>query len=111
MSLYYVQKLLYKLNRDPAVRERYKADPESLLAEYELTAEEREALDKPDIGLLYVYGVNGQLLMHYAALHGIEWFDYLEAMREGIRRHGPVRTGLYTMKGSGENPGEAQVRG
>lgn len=111
MSLYYVQKLLFQLNRDPAIRERFRNSPETLLDEYELTDEEHQALAKPDIGLLYVYGVNGQLLMHYAALHGMEWFDYLEAMREGIRRHGPVRAGLYTMKGTGENPGEEQVRG
>lgn len=103
MSLYYVQKLLYQLNRDPLVRARYQDDPVRLLAEYELTGEELEALRKPDIGLLYVYGVNGQLLMHYAALNGIEWFEYLEAMREGVRRHGPVRTGLYAMKDGGKD--------
>lgn len=110
MSLYYVQKLIYQLNRDPAVRERYRKDPAAVLRDYDLTDEEREALDKPDVGLLYVYGVNGQLLMHYAAMRGMEWFAYLEAMREGIRKYGPVRAGIYAMKGTGENPGEAQVR-
>ena len=96
MSLYCAQKLLYQLNRDPAVRQRFEEDFESLLAEYELTEEEREALRKPDIGLLYVMGVNGQILMHYAALRGYEWNAYLEAMRDGERKYGPVRTGLYT---------------
>ena len=37
MSLYYIQKLIYQLNRDPAVRRRLDEDFESLLAEYELT--------------------------------------------------------------------------
>ena len=96
MSLYYTQKLLYLLNRDPSVRRRFEVDFEGLLAEYELTQEEREALRKPDIGLLYVMGVNGQILMHYAALRGYEWNAYLEAMRDGEREYGPVRTGLYT---------------
>ncbi len=96
MSLYYIQKLIYQLNRDPAVRRRLDEDFESLLAEYELTEEERAALRKPDIGLLYVMGVNGQILMHYAALRGYEWNAYIEAMREGERKYGPVRTGLYT---------------
>ena len=68
-------------------------DFESLLAEYELTAEEQNALRDPDIGLLYVMGVNGQILMHYAALRGFEWNAYIEAMREGERKYGPVRTG------------------
>ena len=97
MSLYYVQKLLYQLNRDPEIRKRFESDRETVLAGYELTAEELEAIRKPDIGLLYVLGVNGQILMHYAAMRGFEWNAYLEAMREGVRRHGPVRAGIYKL--------------
>lgn len=96
MSLYYTQKLLYQLNRDPALRCRLQEDLEGLLAEYELTEEERRAIREPDVGLLYVMGVNGQILMHYAALRGYEWNAYIEAMRDGERKYGPVRTGLYT---------------
>lgn len=96
MSLYYTQKLLYQLNRDAATAHRFKQDPDGLLAEYELTEEERDAIRRPDIGLLYVMGVNGQILMHFAALCGYEWNAYIEAMREGERKYGPVRTGLYT---------------
>ena len=96
MSLYYTQKLLYQLNRDLAVRRRLQEDLEGLLAEYELTEEERSAIREPDIGLLYVMGVNGQILMHYAAFRGYEWNAYIEAMREGERKYGPVRTGLYS---------------
>jgi hypothetical protein len=101
MSLYHVQKLLYQLNRDPSVRARYEHSFETLLADYELTDEERRAIREPDIGLLYVMGVNGQILMHYAALRGFEWDRYIEAMREGERRYGPVRTGLYVRAGEG----------
>lgn len=97
MSLYYLQKILFQLNRDPAVHKRFAEDFDALLADYELTPEETEALRKPDIGLLYVLGVNGQLLMHYAAMCGLPWGDYIEAMREGVRRHGPVRAGIYTL--------------
>ena len=96
MSLYYTQKLLFELNRDPAARRRLEADLEALLDEYELTDEERRAIREPDVGLLYVMGVNGQILMHYAALRGYEWSAYIEAMREGERKYGPVRTGLYS---------------
>lgn len=96
MSLYYTQKLLFQLNRDPAARRRIDADLEGLLAEYELTEEERRAIREPDVGLLYVMGVNGQILMHYAAMRGYEWNAYIEAMREGERKYGPVRTGLYS---------------
>ena len=102
MSLYHVQKLLYRLNRDSHTRERYERDFESLLQEFDLTDEEREALRKPDIGLLYVMGVNGQILMHYAALRQFPWDEYIQAMRDGLAKHGQVRAGLYaTTDGKG----------
>ena len=97
VSLYYVQKLLYQLNRDPTVRKRFDSGRGELLDEYELTDDERTALKSGDVGLLYVMGVNGQLLMHYAALLGQPWDVYISAMREGVRKHGPVRAGLYSM--------------
>jgi hypothetical protein len=97
MSLYQLQKIIYQLNRDPSVRARFDTDFEGLLADYELTDEERAALRKPDVGLLYVLGVNGQLLMHYAALRGFPWNDYIQAMRDGVKQHGPVRAGIYAM--------------
>lgn len=97
MSLYTLQKLLYQLNRDPHTRARFAADRDGLLSEYRLSAEERRAVEERDIGLLYVLGVNGQLLMHYAAFCGLEWDAYIAAMREGVRRHGPVRAGIYAM--------------
>jgi hypothetical protein len=97
MSLYYIQMFLYQLNRDPAVQRRFRDDLEGLLSEYDLSDEERAAIRARDVGLLYVLGVNGQILMHYGALIGLEWNEYLEAMRQGVARHGPVRAGLYAM--------------
>ncbi len=96
MSLYAVQKFIYQVNRDPGVKRRHEQDPQGLLDEYELTPQERRALSEPDLGYLYVMGVNGQLLMHFAALHGFEWNAYLEALKQGELRYGPVRTGLYS---------------
>ena len=97
MSLYYLQKLLYNLNRDELVQQRFKSDLQGLLDEYELTAEERQAVVMHDIGKLYVLGVNGQLLMHLSALIGQPWTEYIAAMREGVARYGPVRAGIYAM--------------
>ena len=97
MSLYQLQKFLYDINRDPGVQGIYRADLEGLLDRYELTSEERSALATGDIGLIYVLGANGQLLMHYAAFLGMSWPDYIQAMREGIAQHGPVRAGIYAM--------------
>ena len=103
MSLYQLQEFLYVLNRDEAAQQKYRADIDSLIGEYDLSDEEAQALRDGDIGLLYVLGVNGQILMHYAAFLGIEWFDYLDLMREGIDKHGPVRDGVYAMTGGGQS--------
>ena len=102
MSLYYVQKLLYELNRSEDLQKQFFADKDSVLKDFSLTDEEKNALTKPDIGLLYVLGVNGQILMHYAAMCGYAWPEYIESMRDGLEEHGDVRAGLYaTTDGKG----------
>ena len=102
MSLYQVQKFLYNLNRDEQMQQVFADNKNKALANYDLTEEEHAALEYGDIGLLYVLGVNGQILMHYAAYLQIEWFDYLQAMRDGVDKHGPVRAGIYAMTGGGK---------
>ena len=97
MSLYQMQKFLFDINRDQAVQQRFLVERTQVLSAYDLTAEERDAIIAGDIGLLYVLGANGQLLMHYAALLGMEWSAYIAAMRDGVRKYGPVRAGLYSM--------------
>ena len=99
MSLYNVQKFLYELNRDERVQQAYRTDSSAAVADYDLDDTERGALLEPDIGLLYHLGVNGQILMHFAAFCGIEWTDYLQRMRDGVERHGPVRAGVYALAG------------
>ena len=99
MSLYAVQKFLYQLNRSPEFQSRYRDDQHGSLAGYDLSDDEAAALVGPDVGYLFHLGVNGQILMHFAAFHGIEWADYLQRMRDGIAEHGPVREGVYAMTG------------
>lgn len=102
MSLYHLSKLLYELNRNEDLKRRFAADRNEVVAGRDLTDEERQAFVESDIGLLYVLGVNGQILMHYAALCGIAWADYLQMMRDGVKKHGPVRAGVYAMMSSPE---------
>lgn len=97
MSLYGMQKFLYHLNREPKVQVRYGTERAVLLGEYELNDEERGAIERGDIGLIYVLGANGQLLMHFAAFLGMPWPAYIQAMRDGVATHGPVRAGVYAM--------------
>jgi hypothetical protein len=92
-----MQKFLFDINRDRGVQRQFRAGMHSVLDSYDLSAEERAAIERGDIGLIYVLGANGQLLMHYAAFLGMPWADYIEAMRAGVSRHGPVRAGVYTM--------------
>ena len=111
MTLYAVQKFLYEINRDPRVQAEYSADREQAMSDFELDDEERAALVEPDIGKLYVLGVNGQILMHFAALHGMAWSAYLQAMRDGVAEHGPVRAGVYAMTGYAGVDAEAAATG
>ena len=101
VSLYYVQKFLFELNRDPEFQSRYTADRHASLSGFDLSHEEKRALVEPDIGLLFHLGVNGQILMHFAAFHSIEWQDYLQQMRDGLEttvRFGKACTQLPDMK-------------
>ena len=102
MSLYAVQKLIYELNRSPALQASYKNDPDAIWAEYSFDVEELQAFKESDIGKLYILGVNGQLLMHFAAMSGLEWSEYIQAMRDALAEHGNVRAGIYaTTDGKG----------
>ena len=102
MSLYALQKLLYELNRDRAVQDSYLADREAVLGRYRLSEEEADALRGDDIGKLYILGVNGQILMHFAAWRGLGWDDYIQAMKDGLAQHGQVRGGLYAAVDGGQ---------
>ncbi len=99
MSLYFVQKLLYQFNRDVAIRDSFDKDPGDLFQAFDLTDKEIEAIRAPDLGLLYVMGVNGQILVSFAALRGFAWPDYIDALQAGLRLYGPVRSGIYSETG------------
>ena len=102
MSLYALQKLLYELNRDPRVQQEFVADREAVLSRFRLSDEEADAIRDDDIGLLYILGVNGQILMHFAAWRGFEWDAYIQAMKNALAEHGQVRAGIYAAVEGGE---------
>jgi hypothetical protein len=102
MSLYTLQKLIYELNRDPQVQQEFAKDREALLARFRLSEEEAEAIRNDDIGMLYILGVNGQILMHFAAWRGLAWDEYIQAMKDALAKHGQVRGGIYAAVDGGE---------
>ena len=102
MSLYTLQKLIYELNRDPQVQEAFLDDREALLARFRLSEEEAEAIRSDDVGMLYILGVNGQILMHFAAWRGLAWDEYIQPMKDALAKHGQVRGGIYAAVDGGE---------
>ena len=102
MSLYTLQKLIYELNRDPQVQQAFLDDREALLARFRLSEEEAEAIRSDDVGMLYILGVNGQILMHFAAWRGLAWDEYIQAMKDALAKHGQVRGGIYAAVDGGE---------
>ncbi len=102
MSLYALQKLLYELNRDSAVQAAFTADREAVMGGYRLSNEEAQAVRSDDIGKLYILGVNGQILMHFAAWRGLAWDEYIQAMKAALVEHGQVRGGIYAAVDGGE---------
>ncbi len=81
MSLYNVQKLLFRLNKDAATRARFKSERDALLADYALTEKERRAFVESDVGRLYLMGAHPLLLAPFAGRAGLSWPDYLAALK------------------------------
>jgi hypothetical protein len=81
MSLYAVQKLLFHVNREPKMFDRFLRERETLIAEYRLTEEEQHALLETDFRSLYEMGVHSLLLGPLAATLGLSFPDYLAILR------------------------------
>jgi hypothetical protein len=79
MSVYQVNKLLYLTDNDAAFRKRMQEDPETVLNEFQLTKEERDALTSGAVGKLYQMGVHTFLLNHLYRweLFGVNRDNYL----------------------------------
>ena len=97
-----LQKLIYEVNRDAKVQQEFLDDREALLARFRLSDEEAKAIRSDDIGMLYILGVNGQILMHFAAWRGFAWDEYIQAMKDALAKHGQVRGGIYAAVDGGE---------
>ena len=81
MSLYQLQKLIYHVNRDSALRERYRQDPAAFVKSYDLSEAEAEAALNVDVRALYNMGVHPLLLRPFTLLHKISNEDYARALK------------------------------
>ena len=81
MSLYQLQKLIYHVNRDAELRERYRQDAAAFVNGYELSDEEAKAILNVDTRTLYTMGVHSLLLRPFAMLNKISNEDYAKALK------------------------------
>lgn len=83
MSVYTVNKVLYRLETDAGFLESTRRNPERALAACRLNADELEALISGDVGTLYLMGVHPFLLNTVARqrLFGVDAATYLRRVR------------------------------
>jgi len=87
MSVYQINKILYLTDNDAAFRKRLTEEPETVLKEFRLSTEERDALTSGAVGKLYQIGVHTFLLNHLYRyeLFGVNRDNYLSRIREGMK--------------------------
>jgi len=76
MSLVEIESLIYDIYRGSRAAE-FKASPSSVIEEYGLTNNEREAVLGQDYALLYELGVHPMLCMYLARANGLTVPAYL----------------------------------
>ena len=83
MSVYLINKILYRLDNDAEFRSRMREDAEATVKSFPLSGEEMEALITGDVGTLYQMGVHTFFLNHLSRyeLFGVNRENYLDRIR------------------------------
>jgi hypothetical protein len=68
MSVYQINRLIYAMKMDGSLAERFRTDRASLLAEWDLSDDERGALEALDFGRLRDAGVVPNLLLRLSSI-------------------------------------------
>ncbi|MCH7606421.1 MAG: hypothetical protein IH962_04635 [Chloroflexi bacterium] len=87
MSVYAIHKLLWLAEEDPEFRSRLQANPDEVVKEFPITAQEARALRDGDIHTLYQWGVSS-FLMRLLPTHGLFGMS-AETYRERISKETP----------------------
>lgn len=80
MSLYQVNKLLRDMNCSAALVQRYQTEPQAVLENYTLAAEERDAITGMQVRTLYDMGANPLLILVCALATGKDIGTYMAEM-------------------------------
>lgn len=83
MSIYDVNFLCREIMRDPFLREALRQNPAETLAQFDLSQDERSALEVGDVGTLYRMGANSFLMGYLARyqMFGLDVTSYGARMR------------------------------
>lgn len=79
--MYNLHRLLWDVRKDPALAERYRADPQPVLDEYGIEGVERTAMSTLDFKTLYDCGANPYLLYFCALQIGVDRAEYYARLR------------------------------
>lgn len=82
--MYTLQRLLWDVRKNPALAERFRADPNAVLDEYHVDGDERAAMASLDLKTLYDAGANPYLLYFCALQIGIDRAEYYGRIRGEI---------------------------
>ncbi|MFQ6011188.1 MAG: hypothetical protein ACE5KG_03340 [Nitrososphaerales archaeon] len=89
MTIYETTKLLWELARPAPYRnqkliDEFRSNPKDVLARYELTAEESEAIAKGDVGALFRIGVHPRIMYRAARFYGVKTAEEYKDRIAGI---------------------------
>jgi hypothetical protein len=90
MGTYEIDLFNHKLSVDPEFRAGILAGDERAWQSVPLTADERRALESPDIAWLYAHGANNFLLhnLFRFGVGGVRIEDYVRGIRQHLTGHG-----------------------
>ena len=86
MSVYLINKILYRTDNDAEFRKQMREDPEATVRSFPLSEKELAAMIAGDVGTLYQMGVHTFLLNHLGRyeLFGVNRDNYLDRIRSGM---------------------------
>lgn len=79
--MYELHRLLWEIRKDAATKERYLADPDSVLDDYRIEGDLRGLMRSLDFRSLYLRGINPYLLYFCAIQLEVDRADYYAQIR------------------------------
>ena len=86
MSIFLLNKILYRTDNDAEFRRRMRENAEEVVRGFPLAGDELEALVTGDVGRLYRMGVHKVFFNHLSRyeLFGVNRENYLDRIRDGM---------------------------